>query len=105
MAITLPAWHRLSNKIVGLLLGFLILALCAIGITLLLSWQLEGSSAAINEAGSLRMHGYRLEAFLSRAAGKPHEAGSASPIEQELRAIDKTFARSEERRVGKECRL
>jgi two-component system nitrate/nitrite sensor histidine kinase NarX len=92
MAIALPASHRLSNKIVGLLLGFLILALCAIGTTLLLSWQLEGSSAAINEAGSLRMHGYRLEAVLSRAVGQPRHAGAASAIEQELQAIDKTFA-------------
>jgi two-component system nitrate/nitrite sensor histidine kinase NarX len=91
MAITLPPWHRLSNKIVGLLLGFLILALGAIGITLLLSWQLEGSGAAINEAGSLRMHGYRLEAFLSRSAGSPGQQATKSAIEQEILAIDKTF--------------
>ena len=92
MAIALPAWHRLSNKIVGLLLGFLILALCVIGITLLLSWQLEGSGAAINEAGSLRMHGYRLETRLLRSAGKPYQADAVAAIEQEVLAIDQTFA-------------
>ena len=88
MALVLPRWQSLSSKIVVLLLGFLLLALCAIGMTLFLSWQLEGSSAAINEAGSLRMHGYRLEALLARSVGKP----TVLPlIDQELLAIDNTF--------------
>ena len=51
----LPTWQRLSTKIVTVLLGFLVVALIAIGAALYLSWQLEGSSAAINETGSVRM--------------------------------------------------
>ena len=49
------AWRKLSTRIVVLLLGFLCVALSVIGATLLLSWQLEGSAAAINVTGSLRM--------------------------------------------------
>lgn len=53
-------WQKLSTRIVGLLLSFLAVELLVIGSTLLLSWQLEGSAAAINVAGSLRMDSYRL---------------------------------------------
>ncbi|OYO28589.1 type IV pili methyl-accepting chemotaxis transducer N-terminal domain-containing protein [Janthinobacterium sp. PC23-8] len=56
----ISSWQKLSTKIVGALLGMLALALTAIACTLFLSWQLEGSSAAINETGRLRMQTYRL---------------------------------------------
>lgn len=63
-----PARYKLSTKIVGALLGFLLLALVAISSTLYLSWQLEGSAAAINDTGSVRMDSYRLSMLLSQAA-------------------------------------
>jgi len=88
----LPLPHQLATKITGLLLGFLMLALSAIGATLLLSWQLEGSSAAINEAGSLRMHSYKLATMLSRqvagdAAGRQREDALA-----QIELIEHKFA-------------
>ena len=46
---------KLSRKIVGMLVVFFVVALSAIGLTLYLSWQLEGVAAAINDAGSQRM--------------------------------------------------
>ena len=52
--------QRISNKITGLLVAFFLVAVLAIGTTLLVSWQLEGSAAAINDAGSQRMRSYRL---------------------------------------------
>jgi two-component system nitrate/nitrite sensor histidine kinase NarX len=61
-----PATKKLSSKIVGMLVGFLALALAVISFTLLMSWQLEGSAAAINDSGSLRMHSYRLSVLLTR---------------------------------------
>ena len=64
----IPARRNLSTKIVGALVGFLSLALVAISCTLYLSWQLEGSSAAINDTGSLRMNSFRLSNMLLRAA-------------------------------------
>ncbi len=58
--------QKLSTKIVGALVGFLMLALSAILATLYLSWQLEGSAAAINDTGSVRMSSYRLAILLAR---------------------------------------
>ena len=68
VASLMPLRHKLSTKIVGALVGFLSLALLAISFTLYLSWQLEGSAAAINDAGRLRMNSYRLSNMLLRAA-------------------------------------
>ncbi len=93
MNVILPASQRLSTKIVGALIGFLLAALFAIGATLLLSWQLEGSSAAINEAGSVRMNSYRLTIMLSRMVNEPEQAATRATTEQQLRTIDATFAR------------
>src|SRR5512134_1926123 len=39
---------------------FLLLALVSIGLTLWVSWQLDGGAAAVNEAGRMRMQTYRL---------------------------------------------
>lgn len=88
----LPAQRRLSTKIAGALIGFLVLALMAIGMTLVLSWQLEGSSAAINETGSLRMHSYRLAMLLSRKISDPDHPGMSAAVQDELSAIASTFA-------------
>ena len=88
----MPTWQRLSTKIVGVLLGFLCVALLAIGTTLMLSWQLEGSSAAINETGSLRMHSYRLTMLLARLVNEPERAEAREATNAELHAIEETFA-------------
>jgi two-component system nitrate/nitrite sensor histidine kinase NarX len=89
----LSDWRRLSTKIVGALVGFLLIALFAIGSTLLLSWQLEGSSAAINEAGSLRMHSYRLTMLLARVINEPDRDETRPAAALESQVIDVTFAR------------
>ncbi|WP_317202541.1 type IV pili methyl-accepting chemotaxis transducer N-terminal domain-containing protein [Janthinobacterium sp.] len=87
------SWEKLSTKIVGALLCFLTLALLAIGMTLFLSWQLEGSSAAINETGSLRMQSYRLTMLLSRRAAEPAEASLRPAAERQVQLIDSTLQR------------
>ncbi|SIR04603.1 two-component system, NarL family, nitrate/nitrite sensor histidine kinase NarX [Aromatoleum tolulyticum] len=66
----LPLGNSLSTKITGILLVFFLVALTAIGITLFMSWQLQGAAAAINDAGSLRMRAYRIDQLLSRADGR-----------------------------------
>ncbi|HJV52984.1 MAG TPA: type IV pili methyl-accepting chemotaxis transducer N-terminal domain-containing protein [Noviherbaspirillum sp.] len=88
----LPTWQRLSTKIVGMLVGFMALALFAIGTTLFLSWQLEGSSAAINETGSLRMRSYRLTTLLSRVVNEPETQAMRDETAAEVRKIESTFA-------------
>jgi two-component system nitrate/nitrite sensor histidine kinase NarX len=62
--------QKLSAKLVGVQVVFLAVALVSIGLTLLVSWRLEGSAAAINDAGSLRMRTYRL-VYLAEEAQRP----------------------------------
>ncbi len=50
----------LTTKLVATGVSFLLLALLSIGLTLWISWELEGGAAAVNEAGRLRMHTYRM---------------------------------------------
>ena len=45
----------LAIKIGAIGCALLVLALVAIGLTLRLTWSLEGGAAAINEAGRMRM--------------------------------------------------
>ena len=86
----IPARSKLATKIVGALVGLLSLALVAISFTIYLSWQLEGSSATINEAGSLRMNSVRLVNLLLRGAeGNPVAREVAL---RQVAAIDATFA-------------
>ncbi len=49
--------------------ALLLLALTSIGLTLWVSWQLEGGAAAVNEAGRLRMQTWRMAHTL--AEGEP----------------------------------
>lgn len=81
-------WHKLSTRIVGLLLSFLAVALLVIGSTLLLSWQLEGSAAAINVAGSLRMDSYRLAMLAGQLDTDPTAPGQ---LGGQLKRIDATL--------------
>ncbi|MBK7660194.1 MAG: type IV pili methyl-accepting chemotaxis transducer N-terminal domain-containing protein [Betaproteobacteria bacterium] len=59
--------RNLSAKLVGIQVFFLLVALVSIGLTLVVSWRLEGSAAAINDAGSLRMRTYRLAYLADRS--------------------------------------
>ncbi|GGP25216.1 nitrate/nitrite sensor protein [Silvimonas amylolytica] len=73
-------------RVLALLLATLAVGLLAIGITLYLSWQLEGSGAAINAAGSLRMRTYRMALTLE------HYASTRDPqLNTRLRAEDSDF--------------
>ena len=87
----IPVRLRLSTRIAGALVGFLLLALAAIGATLWLSWQLEGAAAAINETGSLRKHEYRLAMLLGRDVHTPG-AGFDAAARDQIAAIDSTMA-------------
>jgi two-component system nitrate/nitrite sensor histidine kinase NarX len=50
----------LSTKLSRIGAGLLLLALMSIGLTLWVTWQLEGGAAAVNEAGRMRMQTWRL---------------------------------------------
>lgn len=57
-------WN-LTAKLVATGVTFLVLALASIGLTLWVTWNLEGGAAAVNEAGRMRMQTYRLALNLS----------------------------------------
>ena len=56
----MPRKYSLSTKLVSIGAALLIVALTSIGLTLWVTWQLEGGAAAVNEAGRLRMQTWRL---------------------------------------------
>ncbi len=79
----------LGAKLTLVAAPFLMLAVLAIGVTLWVSWQLEGGAAAVNEAGRMRMQAYRMS--LSISTDQP----------QQLRAQAQELARNlETLRVG-----
>src|SRR5512133_2589400 len=57
---TLMKSWTLTAKLYTSGLTFLVLALTSIGLTLWVTWNLEGGAAAVNEAGRMRMQTYRL---------------------------------------------
>lgn len=50
----------LSNKLIRIGALMLVIALASIGLTLWVTWKLEGGAAAVNEAGRMRMQTWRL---------------------------------------------
>jgi two-component system, NarL family, nitrate/nitrite sensor histidine kinase NarX len=65
----------LTTKLVATGITFLVLALASIGLTLWVTWNLEGGAAAVNEAGRMRMQTYHLALVL--AGGQGREQASA----------------------------
>jgi nitrate/nitrite-specific signal transduction histidine kinase len=81
---------KIREKIIGLLVFYFIVALVAIGSTLLVSWRLEGGAAAINDAGRERMRSYRIAYLLERQVKQP-TAQLRNDIEYEIVLFEKTL--------------
>lgn len=58
---------RLASKLMAIGGVFLVLALASIGLTLWVTWQLEGGAAAVNEAGRMRMRSYQWRSACSKS--------------------------------------
>lgn len=87
-AVGLPGLrHRLSTRIISLSLISLLVVLTMIGGTLWLSWNLEGAGAAINDAGSVRMHANAVAIELTRA--RAHQPHALAP---RIAQLDETLA-------------
>lgn len=85
--------QKLSVRIIGILLVFFLVALIAIGLTLFLSWHLQGSAAAINDAGSQRMHTYRIAYLLSQDPVSDEDRAAAKrSIIDEVATFDRVMA-------------
>lgn len=75
----------LTAKLYTTGLTLLVLALTSIGITLWVTWTLEGGAAAVNEAGRMRMQTYRL-------ALEASSNGPTSQTQTLLRSFDGSIA-------------
>jgi two-component system nitrate/nitrite sensor histidine kinase NarX len=83
---------KLSRKIVGMLLVVFLISATAIGLTLFISWQLEGVAAAINDAGSQRMLAYRMGHLMARDLdAKAQETSAFQALNDELAHFDKVL--------------
>jgi len=63
----MPRSWSLSAKLGAIGCTLLLMALASIGLTLWVTWQLEGGGAAVNEAGRMRMQTWRLAQTLPDA--------------------------------------
>jgi nitrate/nitrite-specific signal transduction histidine kinase len=71
--------YSLSTKLVSIGVVLLVVALTSIGLTLWVTWQLEGGAAAVNEAGRMRMQTWRLA---STAQSSPTPQAVTGLVEQ-----------------------
>jgi two-component system nitrate/nitrite sensor histidine kinase NarX len=65
-------------------ISFLVLALASIGLTLWVTWSLEGGAAAVNEAGRMRMQTYRLALEVSGSADPAVSLALMNSFEESL---------------------
>lgn len=85
----MPGVRKLSTRIIGILLAFFVVALTAIGMTLSISWKLEGGAAAINDTGGLRIRTYRIAHQLARADTEMRDpAAFSAMLKEELEDIE-----------------
>ena len=61
----------LSQKLIRIGAGLLGVALVSIGLTVWVTWQLEGGAAAVNEAGRTRMQTWRLSSAIHGGMARP----------------------------------
>ena len=62
----MPRTWSLSAKLGAIGSALLLMAFASIGLTLWVTWQLEGGAAAVNEAGRMRMQTWRMAQTLAR---------------------------------------
>ena len=79
MAKALP----LSTKLGAIGALLLLMALASIGLTLWVTWQLEGGAAAVNEAGRMRMQTWRMAQSLA--------SGDAARLQAQLGQFEQTL--------------
>jgi two-component system nitrate/nitrite sensor histidine kinase NarX len=90
---SLPHSRRLSDKLTAISIGYLVVALAAVGVTLVVAWQLEGGAAAVNAMGSERMRSYHIGMLLAEsAATEQRHAELADAVRTEIAAFEQTLA-------------
>jgi two-component system, NarL family, nitrate/nitrite sensor histidine kinase NarX len=77
----------LSAKLVLTGTALLLLALASIGLTLWVTWNLQGGAAAVNEAGRMRMQTYRMALDIASGAPAPEVAAAARGFDDSLNLL------------------
>src|SRR5512146_1659161 len=76
----------LSAKLGAIGATLLVMALASIGLTLWVTWQLEGGAAAVNEAGRMRMQTWRLAQGLA-GSDATHRQGLMAQFDRSLQIL------------------
>jgi two-component system nitrate/nitrite sensor histidine kinase NarX len=79
----MPRSWSLSAKLGAIGGALLLMAFASIGMTLWVTWQLEGGAAAVNEAGRMRMQTWRMAQTLARADAQ-QMAGLVAQFDQSV---------------------
>ena len=82
----MPRSWSLSAKLGAIGGALLLMAFASIGLTLWVTWQLEGGAAAVNEAGRMRMQTWRMAQTLARADAQ-QIAGLAAQFDQSVNVL------------------
>lgn len=82
----------LASKLIAVGGTFFALAIMSIILTIWVSWQLVGGAAAVNEAGRMRMLGYRLALTLTQQPPEVERATFVADVERRLSAFDASIA-------------
>lgn len=97
-----PFFHRLSFRLPAIFIAFSLLVALANALTLYVSWQLQGSAAAINDLGSERMRSYRIAFLLTqRERGEGNGENLSDQIREEIARFEEVLSRLE---VGDQSR-
>ncbi|MGC1175710.1 type IV pili methyl-accepting chemotaxis transducer N-terminal domain-containing protein [Polaromonas sp.] len=74
----------LSKKFMRIGASLLLVALVSIGLTLWVTWQLEGGAAAVNEAGRMRMQTWRLASAVQAGVERAELQGLVARFDESL---------------------
>jgi two-component system nitrate/nitrite sensor histidine kinase NarX len=77
----------LSKKLIRIGAGLLVVALASIGLTLWVTWQLEGGAAAVNEAGRMRMQTWRLASAVQGGVARAELQGLVRRFDESLAVL------------------
>ncbi|MEO5659069.1 MAG: type IV pili methyl-accepting chemotaxis transducer N-terminal domain-containing protein [Polaromonas sp.] len=77
----------LSKKLIRIGISLLVAGLASIGLTLWVTWQLEGGAAAVNEAGRMRMQTWRLTSAVYAGTAQPELQRLVDNFEKSLAVL------------------
>ncbi len=77
----------LSKKLIRIGASLLVVSLISIGLTLWVTWQLEGGAAAVNEAGRMRMQTWRLVSAVQAGVERAELQGLVVRFDESLAVL------------------